>query len=55
LPFKDGLSARVGFRILNLLNSFNPIDVQNITASPRFGAFSNTRERDVSAKFILDF
>ncbi len=55
LPFKEGLAARVGFRILNLLNSFNPIDVQNINVSQRFGAFSNTRERDVSLKFLVDF
>ncbi len=55
LPFKEGLSARVGFRILNLLNSFNPVDVQSNLASPRFGAFFNTRARDISAKFSIDF
>jgi hypothetical protein len=55
IPFREGLAARVGFRVLNLLNSFNPIDIQNNLASPRFGAFSNTRERDISAKFSIDF
>lgn len=47
--------ARVGFKVFNLFNSFNPRDVQNNLASPRFGTFFNSVERTFRGKFILDF
>ena len=55
LPIKDGLKARIGIRIFNLLNSFNPVDLQNNVASPRFGTFFNSRDRQFRGKFIIDF
>jgi len=55
LPIKEGLHARVGVKIFNLLNRFNPLDIQNNLASSRFGTFSNTRDRKIRAKFVIDF
>ncbi len=56
LPFWDGkYRVRVGVRVLNLFDRFNPRDVQNNVSSPRFGEFFNSRDRSIVAKFILDF
>ncbi len=47
--------ARVGFKVFNLFNSFNPRDIQNNLASPRFGTFFNSVDRTFRGKFIIDF
>jgi Carboxypeptidase regulatory-like domain len=53
-PHKD-LSARVGFSVFNLLNHFNPRDVQSDLDSARFGALFNGVGRTFRGKFVLDF
>jgi len=47
--------AHVGCRIFNLLNHYNPRDLQNNTASARYGAFLNSVDRMVRGKFVLEF
>ena len=47
--------ARVGFSVFNLLNHFNPRDIQNDVDSERFGALFNGVGRTFRGKFILDF
>lgn len=56
VPFggKD-YKVRVGVRIFNLLNKFNPNDLQNNIASPLFGAFTNFKDREFRGKLVLDF
>ena len=44
---------RVGMSVYNLLNSFNPRDVQNNIQSPTFGGFYNTIPRSLG--LILQF
>jgi len=51
----ESLKARVGFSVFNLLNSFNPRDIQNDIDSDRFGALFNGVGRTFRGKFILDF
>jgi hypothetical protein len=53
-PHKE-LKARVGFSVFNLLNRFNPRDVQNDVDSDRFGALFNGVGRTFRGKFILEF
>jgi len=48
-------SARIGFQIFNVLDRFNPRDVQNNLASPIFGTLTNTVDREFRLKFILVF
>ena len=56
LPFKgEKYKARVGFKVFNMLNRFNPRDIQNNLASPRFGTFFNSKDRSIGAKFVIDF
>jgi len=47
--------ARVGGGAFNLLNHFDPRDVQNNLASARFGGFFNSSWREYRAKFVLEF
>jgi hypothetical protein len=47
--------ARVGLQMFNLTNHFNPQDVQNNTASPTYGQFANSVQRQVRTKFTLLF
>jgi hypothetical protein len=47
--------ARVGVQVFNLTGHFNPRDVQNNTASPIYGQFANSPDRQVRAKFTLLF
>lgn len=47
--------ARVGGGAFNLLNHFDPRDVQNNLASARFGEFFNSSWREYRAKFVLEF
>jgi hypothetical protein len=56
LPFpKKELKARIGFSVFNLLNHFNPRDVQNDIDSYRFGALFNGVGRTFRGKFVLEF
>lgn len=47
--------ARIGLKVFNLTNHFNPRDFQGNLGSPNFGRFSNTVDRSFGSKFILDF
>jgi hypothetical protein len=49
------IRARVGFAVFNLLNHFNPRDVQTIDDSTRFGAFFNNPWREYRGKFTVEF
>lgn len=49
------LKARVGLRVFNLTNHFNPRDFDGNLASGRFGGFSNGVNRAFGGKFVLDF
>ncbi|HWZ32163.1 MAG TPA: TonB-dependent receptor [Bryobacteraceae bacterium] len=51
----EKFKARVGFSVFNLLNHFNPRDVQNDIDSERFGALFNGVGRTFRGKFILEF
>jgi len=51
----ERFKARVGFSVFNLLNRFNPRDVQNDLDSERFGALFNGVGRTFRGKFILEF
>jgi hypothetical protein len=53
-PHKD-LRARIGFSVFNLLNRFNPRDVQNDIDSERFGETFNGVGRTFRGKFVLEF
>jgi hypothetical protein len=56
IPFRsEKLKARVGFSVFNLLNRFNPREVQNDIASDRFDAMFNGVGRTWRGKFILEF
>ena len=56
IPFRsERLKARVGFSVFNLLNRFNPRDVQSDIASDRFSAMFNGVGRTWRGKFILEF
>lgn len=47
--------ARIGLKVFNLTNHFNPRDFQGNLTSPNFGRFSNTVDRQYGGKFVLDF
>ena len=49
------LKARVGFSVFNLLNRFNPRDVQSDIDSDRFSEMFNVVGRTWRGKFILEF
>ena len=53
--FTDKVKARVGFSVFNLLNRFNPRDVQSDIDSDRFGAMFNGVGRILRGKFVLEF
>jgi hypothetical protein len=56
LPFRGKkYKARVGLKVFNLTNHFNPRDFQGNLASSDFGGFFNSVSRKYSGKFILDF
>jgi len=52
---REKLKARIGFSVFNLLNRFNPRDVQSDLDSERFGAMFNGVGRTFRGKFVLDF
>jgi len=47
--------VRAGIKVFNLLNRFNPRDLQNNLVSPRFGQFFNSVERTFRGKFIVEY
>lgn len=47
--------ARIGIAVLNIMNNFNPSDIQNNIGSPRAGSFFNSLGRSVRGKFEMDF
>jgi len=49
------LHARAGVSVFNLLNRFNPRDVQNDVGSLRYGALFDGVGRTLRGKFIFDF
>ena len=51
----EKFKARAGFSVFNLLNQFNPRDVQSDVDSERFGALFNGVGRTFRGKFILEF
>jgi hypothetical protein len=51
----EKLKARVGFSVFNLLNHFNPRDVQGDIDSLRYDSFFNGVGRTFRGKFILEF
>ena len=51
----DRLKARVGFSVFNLVNHFNPRDVQADLDSDRYGAMFNGVGRTWRGKFVLEF
>ncbi len=56
LPFRGKEhTAKLGFGVFNLLNHFNPRDVQNDLDSSRFGEFFNGPPRTFRGKFVLGF
>jgi hypothetical protein len=50
-----GKRAKVGVGVFNLLNQFNPRDVQNVFDSYRFGSFFNSPTRSFRGKFVVGF
>ena len=56
IPFRGkDIKARAGFSVFNLLNHFNPRDVQNDIDSLRYEAFFNGVGRTFRGKFVLEF
>jgi hypothetical protein len=53
--FGRNKKAKVGFGVFNLLNQFNPRDVQNNLDSYRFGGYFNPVPRTFRGKFVLGF
>lgn len=53
-PHKD-VKARIGFSVFNLLNRFNPRDVQSDIDSYRYGALFNGVGRTLRGKLIWEF
>jgi hypothetical protein len=54
-PLKvHGLKTRVGVKVFNVLNRFNPRDVMNNAASPAFGYFYNPIPRSFVLNFWID-
>ena len=51
----EKLKARIGFSVFNVLNHFNPRDVQNDIDSDRFGALFNGVGRTFRGKFVFEF
>jgi hypothetical protein len=47
--------ARVGFSVFNVLNHFDPRDVQNNLDSYRFGSMFNSVPRTLRGKFVVGF
>lgn len=55
LPWPKKLKARIGLKVFNITNHFNPRDFDGNVTSSRFGGFSNGVSRTFRGKFVLDF
>lgn len=55
LPWPRKLKARIGIKVFNISNHFNPRDFDGNSASTQFGGFSNGVSRTFRGKFVLDF
>jgi hypothetical protein len=56
LPVRQGkYKAIVGVRVFNLLNHYNPRDIQANTSSERYGVLLNSVDRIVRGKLVLEF
>lgn len=56
VPFRQKeYKARIGFRVFNLFNHYNPRDLQNDLDSPRYGVFLNGVGRMFRGKLSLEF
>jgi hypothetical protein len=53
--FGKGRRAKVGFGVFNLMNHFNPRDVQSDRDSNSVGTFYNSASRGFRGKFVLNF
>ena len=54
-PFKfHGVKTRVGMKVYNVLNRFNPRDVMSNLDSPAFGSFYNPIVRSFGLNFWID-
>jgi hypothetical protein len=54
-PFRiHGVKTRIGVRVFNALNRFNPRDVMNNVDSPLFGSFFNPIPRSFGLNFWID-
>jgi hypothetical protein len=51
----EKFKARIGFSVFNVLNRFNPRDVQNDIDSDRFDSLFNGVGRTFRGKFVLEF
>ncbi len=47
-------NTRIGFRVFNVFNTFNPRDIQSNIDSQNFGVFSNERGRFFGATFQIE-
>jgi hypothetical protein len=52
--FKEKYRFRVGVKVFNLTNHFNPRDFQGNLASDEFGGFYNGVERKFGMKFVIE-
>jgi hypothetical protein len=50
-----GKKAKVGFSVFNVLNHFNPRDVQGNLDSYRYGSLFNSPTRSFRGKFVVGF
>ncbi|GBC81563.1 hypothetical protein HRbin10_00675 [bacterium HR10] len=56
IPFRGKTYRfRAGLKVFNILNHFNPRDVQNNIGSPHFGGFFNGVSRTFRGKFVFEF
>ncbi|GBC76583.1 hypothetical protein HRbin08_00045 [bacterium HR08] len=56
IPFRGKkYTFRAGLKVFNILNRFNPRDVQNNIGSPNFGGFFNGVSRTFRGKFVFEF
>jgi hypothetical protein len=55
LPFTKERKFKVGLGVFNLLDHFNPRDVQNDLDSSRFGEFFNSPPRTFRGKLVFGF
>lgn len=55
LPWPRRLQARIGIKVFNVTDHFNPRDFQGNLTSTRFGEFANGVGRTFRGKFVFDF